>query len=203
MFWWIVFVVWLTDERRLALFPAGKLSEILTTANLRHRVWTCAESEFRLIGMKFCGSDNYGTTVFFNPSISKQIPLIFISVDNSGVAGAKQKRRLTSDNHGGLSFNFGRRSFVYASVSKPLGMFRFWSPNSTGDFPGFPGNHIQNFFFFEINSRFPKTFFWNYLTVSFLSVCFEFTGLKFSQVWLVEQMLIFLFLILICFCFRS
>ena len=188
MFWWIVFVVWLTDGRRLALFPAGILSEILTTANLRHRVWTCAESEF---------------TVFFNPSISKQIPLIFISVDNSGVAGAKQKRRLASDNHGGLSFNFGRRSFVYASVSKPLGMFRFRSPNSTGDFPGVPGNHIQNFFFFEINSRFPKTFFWNYLTVSFLSVCFEFTGLKFSQVWLVEQMLIFLFLILICFCFRS
>ena len=48
--------VWLTDERRLALFPAGTivnhpLSEILTISNLRHaasRIWTCAEPEFRL-----------------------------------------------------------------------------------------------------------------------------------------------------------
>ena len=29
------FVVWLTDERRLALFQPGPLSEILTIANLR------------------------------------------------------------------------------------------------------------------------------------------------------------------------
>ena len=45
--WCIVFVVWLTDERCLALFPAGNIvSEIYTIANLRHaacRIWTCAE----------------------------------------------------------------------------------------------------------------------------------------------------------------
>ena len=28
--WWFVFVVWLTNERRLAIFSAGPLSEILT-----------------------------------------------------------------------------------------------------------------------------------------------------------------------------
>ena len=49
--WWIVFVVWLTDESRLALFPAGSIvrdphhRESLTH---RQQVWTCAESEFRL-----------------------------------------------------------------------------------------------------------------------------------------------------------
>ena len=55
------FVVWLTDERRLALFPAGTLLEILTIANLWHaasRVWTCAEPEFRLSWMKLCSSDS-------------------------------------------------------------------------------------------------------------------------------------------------
>ena len=49
--WWIVFVAWLTDERRLALFQPEPLSEILTIANLRHaanKTWTCAEPEFRL-----------------------------------------------------------------------------------------------------------------------------------------------------------
>ena len=47
------------------LFQPGPLSEILTIANLRHaasRVWTCAESEFRLCGMKLCSSDNHYTT---------------------------------------------------------------------------------------------------------------------------------------------
>ena len=38
--WWIVFVVWLTKERRLALFPAGR------------RIWTCVEPEFRISCMK-------------------------------------------------------------------------------------------------------------------------------------------------------
>ena len=39
-------VVWLTEERRLALFP---LSEILTIADLGHatsRIWTCKKAEF-------------------------------------------------------------------------------------------------------------------------------------------------------------
>ena len=30
------FVVWSTDERRLALFPAGPLSDIINITNLRH-----------------------------------------------------------------------------------------------------------------------------------------------------------------------
>ena len=54
---WIVFVVWLTDERLLALFAAG--------TNFRHvasRVWTCAEPEFRLIWVKLCDTDNHNTT---------------------------------------------------------------------------------------------------------------------------------------------
>ena len=41
------------------------LSEILTIANLRHavsRIWTCAETEFRLSWMKLCSSDNHYTT---------------------------------------------------------------------------------------------------------------------------------------------
>ena len=41
------------------------MSEILTNANLRHtasRVWTCAETEFKLSWMKFCSSDNHYTT---------------------------------------------------------------------------------------------------------------------------------------------
>ena len=54
---WIVFVVWLTDERRLTLFSAG--------TNVRHvasRIWTCAEPEFRLIWVKLCYTDNHNTT---------------------------------------------------------------------------------------------------------------------------------------------
>ena len=42
-------------------FQPGPLSEILTIANLRHaasRVWTCAESEFKLYWMKLCSWDN-------------------------------------------------------------------------------------------------------------------------------------------------
>ena len=43
-------------------FQLGPLSEILTIANLQHaasRIWTCAESEFRLWWMKLCSSDNH------------------------------------------------------------------------------------------------------------------------------------------------
>ena len=64
--WWIVFVVWLTHERRLVLFPAGTISEILTIVNLRHaasRIWSCAEHQFRFSWMKLCSSDNYYSTV--------------------------------------------------------------------------------------------------------------------------------------------
>ena len=61
----IVFVVWLTGERRLALFSVGTISEILTIVNLRHttsRIWNRAEPEFRLCWMKMCsGDDQYAT----------------------------------------------------------------------------------------------------------------------------------------------
>ena len=46
---WLVFVVWLTDERSLKpYFQPRQTSEILTTANLQHalsRIWTCVEVE--------------------------------------------------------------------------------------------------------------------------------------------------------------
>ena len=56
---------WLTDEKRLALFPAGPLSETLIITNLRHvvgKIWTCADLEFRFCWMKLRSSDNYYTT---------------------------------------------------------------------------------------------------------------------------------------------
>ena len=63
--WWIVFVVWLTGKRRLALFLTGTIAGILTIANLRHyanRIWTCVEPDLRLRWMKLCSSDNHCTT---------------------------------------------------------------------------------------------------------------------------------------------
>ena len=72
--WWIVFAVWLTDERRLALFPAGTIvrdphhRESLTPTS---RVWTCTEPEFRFSWMKLCGSDNHHTMVPQNISSKK------------------------------------------------------------------------------------------------------------------------------------
>ena len=58
-----VFVVWLTNERHLALFLADTIS------NLRHvasRIWNCAEPEFGLCWMKLCSSDNHCTTGCFH-----------------------------------------------------------------------------------------------------------------------------------------
>ena len=49
-----------------AVFPAVIIADIVTIANLQHatsRISICAESEFRLCWMKFCGSDNHYTTV--------------------------------------------------------------------------------------------------------------------------------------------
>ena len=66
LWWWIVFVLWLTDERRLALFPAGTTArdpdhrESLTRREQGLR--TCAEPEFRLSWVKLCSSDNHYTT---------------------------------------------------------------------------------------------------------------------------------------------
>ena len=56
----------MVDQRKAEpYFQPGLLSEIVTIANLRHatsRVWTCAESEFRLWWMKLYSSDNHYTT---------------------------------------------------------------------------------------------------------------------------------------------
>ena len=35
--WWIIFVVWLTDERRLALFPAGNVRDLHHRESPTHR----------------------------------------------------------------------------------------------------------------------------------------------------------------------
>ena len=69
LWWWIVFVVWLTDERCLASFQLGPLPKILTIANLWHtesRVWSCAEPEFRLSWIKLCSNDSHHTTAPFH-----------------------------------------------------------------------------------------------------------------------------------------
>ena len=63
--WWTVFVVWLTDERLITLFPAGIIvRDPHHRESLTHRKqdWTCAESKFRLCWMKLCSSDNHYTT---------------------------------------------------------------------------------------------------------------------------------------------
>ena len=62
--WWIVFTEWLTDERRLVLFPAT-FSDILTLTNLRlaaSRIYICKDPDLRLWWMKLCSSDNHCTT---------------------------------------------------------------------------------------------------------------------------------------------
>ena len=61
--WWIFFVVWLTDKKRLALFPAGTI--VFTIVNLQHaanRICSCAEPEFRFWWIKLRSSDNHYTT---------------------------------------------------------------------------------------------------------------------------------------------
>ena len=50
--WWILSTVWLTKERRLTLFPAGKLSEILTIANLWHSASSVTEGNYFNIASK-------------------------------------------------------------------------------------------------------------------------------------------------------
>ena len=55
----------MVDRRKVfSLIFSWDHCQILTIANLRHaasRVWTCAESEFRLSWMKLCNSDNHYT----------------------------------------------------------------------------------------------------------------------------------------------
>ena len=67
--WWlIIFEVWLTEIRRLALFPAEPLSEILTTANLWHaasRILSLCRTWDQALLNKVCSSGNHYTTPLF------------------------------------------------------------------------------------------------------------------------------------------
>ena len=68
IWWWIVFVVWLTDERCLALFPAWTVfrdPHHLESLTLREQDLNCVEPEFKLCWMKLCSSDNRYTTSLF------------------------------------------------------------------------------------------------------------------------------------------
>ena len=65
--WWIVFVVWLTEERRLALLPSSAMDPDRDPDhwNLQHApssIWTCAEPEFRLHWIKLYSYDNHYIT---------------------------------------------------------------------------------------------------------------------------------------------
>ena len=71
--WWVVVAAvvvvvvvaffWGMVDRQIAFTPYFQLvplPEVLTIANLRHaasKIWTCAESDFRLCWMKLCYSD--------------------------------------------------------------------------------------------------------------------------------------------------
>ena len=60
--WWIGFCEMVDRQKAFTpYFQPVPLPDILTITNLRHaasRVWTCAESEFRLCWRKLCSSDN-------------------------------------------------------------------------------------------------------------------------------------------------
>ena len=61
----MVFVVWLTKERRLALFPARTIvrdPHHRETPTRREQGLNCTEPEFSLSWMKLCSSDNHYTT---------------------------------------------------------------------------------------------------------------------------------------------
>ena len=65
LWWWIVFTVSLTDERRLALFPAGTIvrdPHHRESPTRREQGLNLLRTEFRLSWMKLCSSDNHYTT---------------------------------------------------------------------------------------------------------------------------------------------
>ena len=67
--WWIAFVVWLTDQKRLALFPAGTIvrdPHYRESPTHREQGLNLAEPEFRLSGMKLWSSDKHYTTAPWN-----------------------------------------------------------------------------------------------------------------------------------------
>ena len=66
LIWWrwsIVFAVWLTDERRLALIPAEASVRDPhyreSPTRCEQDFWTCTEAESRLWWMKFPSNDNH------------------------------------------------------------------------------------------------------------------------------------------------
>ena len=62
--WWIIFVVWLTKERHLALFPARTIvrdPQHCESPTHHKQDWTCAEPEFRFVWIKLCSNDNHYT----------------------------------------------------------------------------------------------------------------------------------------------
>ena len=66
--WWIVFVVWLTDEKGLVSFPARTIVRDLYHTKLLHtvsRIWTCAEPESKLSWLKLSSTDNHYTAVLY------------------------------------------------------------------------------------------------------------------------------------------
>ena len=68
-------MVWLTDERRLALFPAG-----IIVRDSHHRESPTrlrqAVPEFKLSGMKLCSSDNHYTTAPHNTTLQYYITIL-------------------------------------------------------------------------------------------------------------------------------
>ena len=77
--WWNVFVVWLTDERRLALFPAGTIvrdPHHHESPTHRELDLNCVQPEFRLKWMKLCISDNHYTTA---PKAWQKLLVLIIS----------------------------------------------------------------------------------------------------------------------------
>ena len=67
---WIVFAVWLTNERCLALFSDRTIVRYSHHRNLRHaasRIWTFPEPEFKISRTKLWSSDNHYTKAPYNP----------------------------------------------------------------------------------------------------------------------------------------
>ena len=71
---WTVFVVWLTEERRLSWFPVWTIVRDPTISSLWHdatRIGTrvqklTSETDFRRCWMKLCSGNNYDTMVPIN-----------------------------------------------------------------------------------------------------------------------------------------
>ena len=120
----------MVDRRKVftPYFQSEPLSEILTILNLRHaanRVWTCAESEFRLCCMKLCSSDNHYTTAppDFKPGWKKNCSHVRIIHKNTQSEISIWSKRMTCK-HSRVRFHFKwlngfpkRPKWTHASVN--------------------------------------------------------------------------------------